>query len=69
VEQSVRGYTTVPANFYGRSHELGSLTPGKKADIIVLNQDIFKIDPMEIADTLVDMTLFDGEIVFGRGSL
>ncbi len=69
VEQSVRGYTTVPANFYGRSHELGSLTPGKKADIIVLNRNIFEIDPMEIIETQVDVTLFDGRVVYARGAL
>ncbi len=69
VEQAVQGYTTVPAEFYGRSQELGTLTPGKKADIIVLDQDIFKIDPIEIAETQVNLTLFDGEIVYRRERL
>ena len=66
VEQAVQAYTTVPAQFYGRSQDLGRLTPGKKADIIVLDQDIFKIESEKIADTQVDMTLFDGEIVYQR---
>ncbi len=69
VAQAVQGYTTIPAAFYGQDRELGTLTPGKKADIIILDRDIFQIDPMEIADTQVDMTLFDGEIVFQRGIL
>lgn len=69
VEQAVGGYTTAPAAFYGRSQELGSITPGKKADMIVLNQDIFEIDPMEIAETQVDLTLFDGRIVYARETL
>jgi predicted amidohydrolase YtcJ len=69
VEQAVRGYTTVPAEFYGRSQELGTLTPGKKADIIVLDQDIFQINPVEIAETQVDLTLFDGRIVYGRKTI
>jgi predicted amidohydrolase YtcJ len=68
VEQAVQGYTTVPAAFYGRSRELGSLTPGKMADIIILNQNIFEIDPMEIAETQVDLTLFDGRVVYARGT-
>jgi predicted amidohydrolase YtcJ len=67
VEEAVQGYTTTPAAFYGQAHELGTLTPGKRADIILLNRDIFQIDPMEIADTQVDMTIFDGEIVHRRG--
>lgn len=66
VEQAVAAYTTVPAAFYKRTQDLGTLTPGKKADIILLDQDIFRVDPMAIADTRVDMTVFDGEIVFRR---
>jgi predicted amidohydrolase YtcJ len=69
VEQAIQGYTTVPAEFYGRSQELGTLTPGKKADLIVLNQDIFQINPMKIAETQVDLTIFDGEIVYRRGPI
>jgi predicted amidohydrolase YtcJ len=69
VKQAVRGYTTIPAAFYGRSRELGSISPGKWADVIVLNQNIFHIDPMQIADTRVEMTLFGGEIVYRRGTL
>jgi predicted amidohydrolase YtcJ len=68
VEEAVQSYTTIPAAFYGQDNELGTLTPGKRADIIILDQDIFQIDPMEIAEVKVDMTLFDGEIVHrGKG--
>jgi predicted amidohydrolase YtcJ len=69
VEEAVQGYTTVPAAFYGQERELGTLTPGKRADIILLDQDIFQIDPMEIGDTQVDLTLFDGEVVYRRGTI
>jgi predicted amidohydrolase YtcJ len=68
VEQAVRGYTTVPSEFYGRSKELGSLSPGKRADMIVLDQNIFDVDPMRIHDTRVDMTIFDGKIVYHRNN-
>jgi predicted amidohydrolase YtcJ len=66
VEQAVRGYTTVPAKFYGRSQDLGSLLPGKRADMIVLDHNIFEINPMEIHDTMVDITIFDGKVVYQR---
>jgi predicted amidohydrolase YtcJ len=45
---------------------LGSLSPGKRADLVVLDRDIYTIDPMEIAETQVDMTVFDGRVVFER---
>lgn len=64
VEDAVRGYTTVPAAFYGQSGKMGTLTAGKRADMIVLDRDIFEVDPMEIADARVEMTIFDGRIVY-----
>jgi len=64
VEDAVQGYTTVPAAFYGQTREIGTLTPGKRADMAVLDRDIFEVDPMEIADTRVEMTIFDGRIVY-----
>jgi hypothetical protein len=54
----------VPAAFYGQARNMGSLTPGKWADMIVLDRDIFQEDPMEIADARVEMTVFDGRIVY-----
>lgn len=63
VEEAVRGYTITPAVASGREKELGSVSKGKFADIIVLDQDIFKIDPDRIADVKVDITIFDGKIV------
>ncbi len=68
VDEAVRGYTIVPAEVYGRDHELGSITPGKRADLIILDRDIYTVDPMEIAETTVDLTLFDGRVVHRRGA-
>ena len=66
VDEAVRGYTVTPAMAYGQDHTLGSITPGKYADLIILEKNIYTIDPMEIADTKVDMTIFDGRIVYQR---
>jgi predicted amidohydrolase YtcJ len=63
VKQAVYGYTLGPAIVTGRSHLQGSLSPGKFADLVVLDRDIFSIDPAEIADTKVILTLLDGRIV------
>lgn len=69
VDEAVRGYTITPAIAYGQDHTLGSITPGKYADLIILENNIYAIDPMEIADTKIDMTIFDGRIVYQRLNL
>lgn len=65
VTEAVWGFTIGAARVSGREAELGSLTPGKLADLVVLDRNIFEIDPMEIAQAQVAMTIFDGQIVFG----
>ncbi|MFO8090710.1 MAG: amidohydrolase [Desulfatiglandaceae bacterium] len=69
VEEALRCYTVSPAEYYRRADVLGTITPGKFADIVVLDRDIFTIDPMEIIDTKVEMTIFDGAIVYRRGGV
>jgi len=66
VEEAVKGYTITPAIVSGMGEQLGSISIGKLADLIVLDQDIFTIDPDRIADARVDITLFDGRIVYER---
>ena len=39
---------------------------GKLADLIVLSDDILKIDPMDIHQLKVDMTLIDGVVEYER---
>jgi hypothetical protein len=62
--EAIAGYTTGPAYLAGQQHRQGSLTPGKWADLIVLSQNLFEIAPDEIPDTAVDLTIFDGGVVY-----
>jgi predicted amidohydrolase YtcJ len=66
VAEAVQGYTMGPAYAVGLEGVLGSITPGKLADLVVLDRDIFAIEPMEIAQTQVVMTVFDGQVVYQR---
>lgn len=66
VAEAVKGYTITPAIVSGLGDRLGSITPHKLADMIVLNRNIFTIDADEIADVKVDITMFDGEIVYSK---
>lgn len=63
VAEAVAGYTHGPAYASGQLHQQGSLTPGKLADLIVLDRDIFALPPQEIGATAVTMTVFGGQIV------
>lgn len=67
VEEAVKGYTLTPALASGTGRQLGSISKGKFADMIVLDRDIFRIDPDKIAETQVDVTLFNGRIVHEKG--
>lgn len=44
--------------------EVGTIEVGKKADLIVLDQNILKIEPKKISDTKIIYTIFNGKIVY-----
>lgn len=46
--------------------ELGSLTPGKRADFVVLSQDIMRVPAEVLQDTHVLSTWFGGRLVYER---
>ena len=57
---------TLDAAYAGHQEEyLGSLEPGKKADFVILDRDIFAIDPATLWQTGVEQTWVDGRKVFG----
>jgi hypothetical protein len=66
LSEAVWGYTMGPALASGQEHVQGSLSPGKFADLAVLDRDIFEIPPEEIPDTEVEMTVFAGRVVHRR---
>jgi predicted amidohydrolase YtcJ len=64
VDEAVRGFTWGSA--YGEFQEniKGTLEVGKVADIVILSDDIFAIDPVKISQTKVMMTIVDGRMAF-----
>ncbi|MFT3762245.1 MAG: amidohydrolase [Pseudoxanthomonas sp.] len=65
LEQAIRAYTLDVAYVNHQDGLTGSISPGKRADLIVLDQGLFAIPANEIAKTKVLLTLFDGKPVFG----
>ena len=64
LEDTIRGYTLGAAYAARRDTTEGSLEPGKVADFIVLDQDLFKTPPAEIYKTTVRMTVVGGQVVY-----
>jgi hypothetical protein len=62
--QAVHAYTAGSAYAQFDEKTKGSLEPGKLADLVVLSRDIFHIDPVQIEDTHVDLTIFDGRVIY-----
>jgi predicted amidohydrolase YtcJ len=64
VEEAVRAYTAGSA--FAEYQELvkGTLKPGKLADLIVLDRDIFTCAPADISSAKVMHTIVGGEIVY-----
>ena len=61
---AIKGYTLGAAFAGHREKTEGSLEPGKLADLIVLAQDLFKIEPTAIAKTEVLLTMVGGKVVY-----
>lgn len=64
IEQAFKGFTLDAAYAGHMEDTLGSLTKGKWADFILVDQDIFTIKPEDIWKTKVHATYVAGEQVF-----
>ena len=64
LSEALRCYTYGSAYGVMREDEIGSLSAGKFADLVVLDKDIFKIPEVELLDRKVIMTVMDGNIIY-----
>jgi predicted amidohydrolase YtcJ len=63
-EEAVIAYTLGSAYAEFKEKEKGSLTKGKLADLAVLSQDIFTVNPEELLATRSMLTMMGGKIVY-----
>ncbi|MDO5530970.1 amidohydrolase [Sutterella sp.] len=66
IYDAVDAYTTEGAFASFEENIKGRLRPGFYADLVVLSEDIFSIDPLELRRTKIDRTMMGGEFVFIR---
>jgi predicted amidohydrolase YtcJ len=64
VEEAVRMYTLDAAYAQFEEGVKGSITPGKRADLVIMEEDPFKIEPNRIKNIRLVRTVVAGEIVF-----
>lgn len=67
-DEALQSLTLWPAYAAFMEAETGSLSPGKYADFVVLDQDIMTVAPEQILDTKVVMTVLGGEPVYRRAT-
>ncbi len=65
MEEAVYAYTMGAAYAGGEESIKGSITPGKLADLVVLDRDIFADDPEELLTTSIAATFVGGQQVHG----
>ncbi|MEO4047340.1 amidohydrolase [Pseudomonas sp. CAU 1711] len=63
-ETMLRAYTINAARTLRLEDRIGSLAPGKQADLIVLDRDVFAVSDEELFDTRVLTTYFAGQPVY-----
>lgn len=68
LEQAIAITTIEGAWVLGVEEEFGSLEVGKFADMIVLDQNLFEIDPHDIYGTQVLFTIVGGEVAYDRAT-
>src|SRR6266700_1923000 len=61
---AIKGYTLNAAFAGHREKSEGSLESGKVADLVVISQDLFKVDPLKITETKVLLTMVAGRVVY-----
>ena len=64
VPEAVEGYTMGSAYAEFQDKLKGSITVGKLADVVLLSDDIFSIDPVKIRDVSVLKTFVGGKLVW-----
>ncbi len=64
LEDALKAYTINGAYQLRLEDQIGSIEVGKKADLVFLEKDLFKVDPYSIHSTKVKQTMMDGKVTY-----
>ena len=65
LETAITAFTLNAAFLNKHEQDTGSIEVGKLDDLIVLDRNLFELDPADISETKVLLTLFEGRPVYG----
>jgi predicted amidohydrolase YtcJ len=66
LDEALCAYTIGSAYAEFSENSKGTLAPGKLADIVVLDRDIYQNDPTELDEAQVILTVLGGKIVYRK---
>lgn len=66
LEEAIKAYTINAAYVMRQEDKVGTLEAGKEADFIILNQNLFDINPDQINRTQVLKTYLQGQLIYER---
>jgi len=66
LETAIAAFTINAAFVNKHEQDTGSIEVGKYADLIVVDQNLFEIEPREVSETKVLLTLLEGKAVHGE---
>lgn len=64
--EALRAITIMPAHYFLKADQVGSLEVGKLADLVVLDKDYMTMPEDNISDLVPQLTMLDGRIVFAH---
>ena len=65
---AIKAMTSNSAYLMSQDASVGTIEVGKRADMVVLDKNLFEIPPTEIAKSTVQLTIFDGQVVYDATS-
>jgi predicted amidohydrolase YtcJ len=67
VEEAIRAHTIDAAYSIFAEDHIGSIEPGKRADLTIIDGKLFEVAPAAIRDLSIWMTIVDGDVLYGPG--
>jgi predicted amidohydrolase YtcJ len=65
-EAMLYAYTRNSARVLDRLKDIGSIAPGKLADLALIDRDVLTVPPEEMKHAAVVFTMWEGKIVYGH---